>query len=228
MRFATVSWTTLKALLASKQLSVQYVDDGNAYEVFAIEQNISWEAGVQKDGLTDCIDFETNYLPTANQPLEIKAAAGRPIRNAPSPQPNGTIQRWSGKVLPLNTNGLTTVYNLFFNQPVYLTGGDFFGDNTDGNDTLSMYVTVPSEGLTVITSVDAVPVPTSVDSPRAMYAPEAMLFPLGVNLTIVYVSCGLSNTGDWGQYNLHITVNYFETDPRVSGIQSLLYAQKVS
>jgi hypothetical protein len=222
------TWNGMTTLINSKQLSVQYSDLGDRYDIYAPESDaLLWHIVLLQDGGPDVTDFQNNWKPTANAPLEIKAASGRPERIAPSPQPNNTIQRWSGARLPLTINGLTTIYNLFFDHPVYLAGGDYFGDNTNQDDRLTMYVTVPSQGLTVMLNVDNVSVPTDNNMPRKMIAPEAMLFPLGVNLTLIFVSSGISNTAT-NDYDLHVTVNYFEMDPRIVGYDTHFFASKVS
>jgi hypothetical protein len=69
MKMIFLDYTMLKSIVSSKGLLLQYKDAGSRYELFAIEDNISWEALVSKDGGSDQTDFETNYKSTANQPL---------------------------------------------------------------------------------------------------------------------------------------------------------------
>lgn len=61
-----LSWNNFKTIVSSKVLSVQYDDLGDTYDVFAVEEEILWQASLYK-GSSESTDFETNYKPTANQ-----------------------------------------------------------------------------------------------------------------------------------------------------------------
>jgi hypothetical protein len=65
------SWTDYKALVSSKALLLQYSDKGDYYDIYAPEDSsFLWHFALPKDGGSDVTDFETNYKPTANAPLE--------------------------------------------------------------------------------------------------------------------------------------------------------------
>src|SRR5579863_4941617 len=78
MKIASVDYTTFWSLVSSKGLLPQYVDVGNVYNVFAVEDNISWETTIDKDGGTNQTDFETNRQSTCNQQLEYRSTDGLP------------------------------------------------------------------------------------------------------------------------------------------------------
>jgi hypothetical protein len=69
MRIVNIPYSQWKSILASNDLNAQYLENPDSYDIFAIEYHISWETRVLKDGGSNQTDFETNYKPTANQPL---------------------------------------------------------------------------------------------------------------------------------------------------------------
>ena len=85
-------WTGWKSVRDSKKLVTQYDDDGTIYTIYGYDgpEVLSCEIwkgevpdGVKASGLTqeqndiDKADFEANYKPTANLPIEPKTADGR-------------------------------------------------------------------------------------------------------------------------------------------------------
>lgn len=84
------NWTSLKSLMASKYLLLQYDEQESKYVVYLIEGNIQYCAEIFKDGFVpsdvnsetndaDLIDFETNYKASANKPLNTTDVDGAPI-----------------------------------------------------------------------------------------------------------------------------------------------------
>lgn len=78
MKTASVDYTTFWSLVLSKNLLPQYMDSGSSYLIFAIEDSISWESNMLKDGGQNQIDFETNRMSSCNQPLEYRSVDGLP------------------------------------------------------------------------------------------------------------------------------------------------------
>lgn len=64
------TWSEFKTLVASKSLSIQYLEYINRYELFADEANTySWQYIIPIEDTQDISDFETNYKASANQPM---------------------------------------------------------------------------------------------------------------------------------------------------------------
>lgn len=78
MKQASVDYITFWSLVAAKILLPQYYDGGNVYYLFAVEDSISWETIIQKDGGSDQLDFEQNHQASCNQPLEYRSVDGLP------------------------------------------------------------------------------------------------------------------------------------------------------
>lgn len=85
-------WTTFKATVMSKSLSVQYQDDGNVTTVFAFDGTALAYSAIMYDGgnvplglqivysvvqnNSDLSDFQTNWQPTANQQVDATVSTG--------------------------------------------------------------------------------------------------------------------------------------------------------
>lgn len=73
-----IKYTNLKAIILSKNLLWQYVEDNGGYDIFAYDNQIGYVTRLHKAGFepigcncaADLADFETNYKPTANVKLE--------------------------------------------------------------------------------------------------------------------------------------------------------------
>jgi hypothetical protein len=81
MRIANVSYSQWKSIISANDLTVQYIENPDSYDIFSIEYHISWETRVLKDGGANQTDFETNYKPTANQPLGSRPADTDSVAN---------------------------------------------------------------------------------------------------------------------------------------------------
>lgn len=74
-----ISYTQLKALISSKEMHWQYIEEDTKYTIFSKDSSITYKTIVFKSGYaspdeqaqhdTDREDFEDNYKPTANKPL---------------------------------------------------------------------------------------------------------------------------------------------------------------
>lgn len=71
------SWAAFKSLISTKVLLIQYIESTNTYEIYGPEANsFMWHYSLLMDGGSDQTDFETNYKPTANAPLEYRSVDG--------------------------------------------------------------------------------------------------------------------------------------------------------
>lgn len=83
MKVASVDYVTFWSLVSSKNLLAQYVNAEDAYLLFAIEDNISWESNIIKNSSPNQADFEINHKDSCNQPLEYRSTDGLPkVANA--------------------------------------------------------------------------------------------------------------------------------------------------
>lgn len=79
------TWTEFKAVATTAPLSIQYAESGGIYTIFGLDQHLAYTCqiwtGTVPDGVinggysqsqnnTDRTDFETNYKPYANKPVE--------------------------------------------------------------------------------------------------------------------------------------------------------------
>lgn len=79
MRLSFVaSYQDFLTIITNKTLLPQYIEWGDRYDLFAIEDGISWEYLLKKDGGDDVTDFETNHKASWNQPLEYRSSDGLP------------------------------------------------------------------------------------------------------------------------------------------------------
>lgn len=62
-----VSWATMKGFVDSRTLSIQSTVIDNTYRLQAIDSGFAMDCSIYMDGNSDQVDFETNYLPNANQ-----------------------------------------------------------------------------------------------------------------------------------------------------------------
>lgn len=190
------SWSDFKTTcIINKALLIQYEDLGTQYHIVAPEGNtLVWEITVLKlldDGTAnpDSTDFETNYKPTANKPLEIKAGAGRPMRVSASPQPINTAQKFKGFQLTVPANATSGVLNISFPQDIYLKGGTILTATPFAiDDTISLDGVYTAYNMVVVPLiVDNVFLPLSIDqkldftSQESMYLASAFSLRLTIN-----------------------------------------------
>jgi len=86
MKTISLDYTTLINIVAAKNLSLQYTEYANKYELFAAEGDISWEStilrstegviGANTAETANCLNFETNYKSNANAPAVISTICG--------------------------------------------------------------------------------------------------------------------------------------------------------
>lgn len=205
MKEAFIDYTTFWSLVSSKNLLPQYINSGDRYVIFAIENNISWETIVQQDGTADQTDFENNHLAICNQPLEIKAAAGRPLRVSASPQPLNTVQHWQGYQLVLPAGQLSAYIDISFSNLVYLHGGYIVSADVDFNDYLQADVLLVANSAEYIPGIisNAYMIP---NLPVSFESYESMSFPTAVKIRVT-LNTATANVAD---VHTNILVDYFE------------------
>lgn len=65
-----VAWSVLKSFVDSRQLSIQWIDDGNTYFLAAFDNSFSLECNLNKNNRNDELeDFENNYKANGNKKL---------------------------------------------------------------------------------------------------------------------------------------------------------------
>lgn len=75
MKEVSIDYKQFCSLVDSKSLLLQYSEDSDRYNLFAVEENVSWECTVLKNTI-EASDFLTNKRSTANLPLEYRSVDG--------------------------------------------------------------------------------------------------------------------------------------------------------
>lgn len=199
------SYVAFKSLVSVKGMLPQYADGGDTYFLFAVEANVSWQYTLIKDSGSDQTDFETNYQSLCNKPLEIKAAAGRPIRVSASPQPDSTVQHWQGYQLILPAGQLSAYLDITFSSTVYLHGGYIVSADVDYDDYIQADVLLVANSAEYIPGIinTAYMIP---NLPVSFESNESMSFPTAVKIRVT-LATATANTAD---VHANILVDYFE------------------
>ena len=198
------SWASWKTLIAAKNLLPQYIEHADRYDLFAVETSIVWELSILKDDGADVIDFETNYKSTYNQPLEIKAAAGRPIRISASPQPANTVEHWKGYQITIPTGQTSAYVDISFPSTVYLKGGYIVSADVDFDDYVQVDVLVAANNATYMSGLisTAYMIP---NMPVSFESAESMAFPSSLKIRVT-LNAGAPDLTD---IHANILVDYF-------------------
>jgi hypothetical protein len=204
MKIIPLDYTTFWTLISSKTLLAQYIDTGDCYQVFALESSISWETFIPKDGGANQTDFETNHKTSCNQPLEIKAAAGRPLRVSASPQPLNTVEHWKGYQLVLPAGQLSAYVDVSFSSTVYLHGGYIVSADVDFDDYIQADVLVAANNAEYIPGIvsNAYMIP---NLPVSFESAESMVFPTSVKIRVTLTTADANAT----DVHANILVDYF-------------------
>ena len=205
MKQAPVDYTTFWSLISSKNLLAQYVETVDTYYIFAVEDSISWEVTVPKDGGANQTDFEANHKAGCNQPLQIKAASGRPLRVSASPQPANTVERWQGYQLTVPAGETSAHLDISFSSTVYVHGGYIVSPDVDFDDYVSVDVLLVANDAPyiagVISSAYMIPnLPVSFESYESMAFPTVVKFRVTLNI----------GAPDLTDVHANILVNYFK------------------
>lgn len=191
------TYENLKSLISSKALSLQYMELSDRYDLFITESGILYtttiyKAGATVDGInptteaTRISDFETNYKAHANQPLEIKAGVGRPMRVSASPQPINTVQKFKGFQLVIPANATSATLDISFPQDIYLKGGTILTATSFAiDDTISLDGIYIAYNIVVVPKiVDGVFLPQSIDQKLDFTSPESMYLATAFSLRV--------------------------------------------
>lgn len=200
------SWSNFKALVSAKNLTMQYTQIDNYYDIYAPEAvTFLWHYSLTMDGGSDQIDFETNHMSACNQSLEIKAAAGRPLRVSASPQPLNTVEHWQGYQLVLPAGQLSAYVDISFSNNVYLHGGYIVSADVDFDDYIQADVLLVANSAEYIPGIinTAYMIP---NMPVSFESYESMQFPPVVKIRVT-LSTATANLAD---VHANILVDYFE------------------
>lgn len=142
MKNASVDYSTFWSLVSSKGLIPQYINAGDTYLIFAIENNISWEVNILKDGSINQIDFETNHQSFCNLPLEFRSTDG--LLKIASSMFTDDLSYWvDGSNGVLNVNAGSTGYiRTNFAVAFKLNGVDMHWTNANIGDYINFEVGV--------------------------------------------------------------------------------------
>lgn len=144
------SWADYKTLVSNKKLLMQYEQVGSRYRIFSPEaDSFMWITTLVK-GTEEATDFETNFKATANQPLEVKGEAGKPMRFSPTSQPNNTVEKWKGFHLEIPAEDSTATMDIQFDANVYLRGGCIYSSDCSVDDHLTASVVLKANPSYVI------------------------------------------------------------------------------
>lgn len=200
----TSSWSDFKSKVSAKSLLPQYTEWLDRYDIFAVEDNVAWEYTLPKDGSSDQTDFETNYKSTYNQPLEIKSAAGRPVRVSASPQPLNTVEHWKGYQITVPAGQTSAYVDISFSSIVYLKGGYIVSADVDFDDYIQADILITANNAVYIPGIinTAYMIP---NQPVSFESAESMAFPtsLKIRVTLITASADVTDT------HANILVDYF-------------------
>lgn len=155
-------WSAFKALAASKQLGLHYIEYDNRYELYLNEGVLVWNNTLLKDGGADVTDFETTYKALSNKPSFFLGQFRNKFRNLTG---NGTTTVKTGtgvlRGLSLNDNNTGGTVTLYDNTAASGTKiatvkiGDLLSGITGGSSQTANYLPFVAEfttGLTVVTA----------------------------------------------------------------------------
>lgn len=194
MKLFVETWTEFKTLLANKVAMVQYVMRQNYYHIFFVDGNTYWYHEIKKEdpvvGGSDQEDFENNYLPVANNPIEPRNSEGKVLTIAVS-----RPQRWQtsfstcgddlvtpeiGGGTPMfwdfsntdNDVAAPTGYKrkrieLMYLDPIYIKEGTIYFHNAKKGSYFDMYI-VAKAGSYYLDN-NKVPQYAATDTPFAKY-----------------------------------------------------------
>ena len=201
MELIIKSWSDFKSLcVASKILTNQYADIGNAYRLIGPdEHNINWQYDLPKlldDGSVnpDATDFENNYKASFNQPMIIRAGIGRPERVSVSPQPIGTYNKWKGHQAIMEPGMTYTFVDVSWPTEVYFRGGYCYTNATDADDYVNADVVLAASDQMVMSKmIETAYLSSGILIP--FLSDESMAFPPYLKLRVnFYCPNGLSET----------------------------------
>ena len=192
-----LTYTNFKSLVTAKGLLPQYADNGNQYNVFAIESNILWECFVVKDGGSDQTDFETNYRSTCNANLSGQAtmAVSSPVVIASNQTTlPATLGNTTGKTVVMltgNYQSVSTTANQVILTYTVTAGHTFFMEYFAFRGTPYAPATNAASGMASLESPAGVKLYTircveGDGGPNGQTLSEPIPFPAG---TVVRVVC---------------------------------------
>lgn len=104
-----VDWSVFKGFVDERDLPVQYLSEYNFYHLFAADDGFQLECKLGKiAGSEDVLDFETNYMPTANGKIQETDYDGAPLT-----RPKVTVSGWhySPRAINWTTGQMNSMHN---------------------------------------------------------------------------------------------------------------------
>jgi hypothetical protein len=137
------NWNTYKNLISSKKLLVQYEETEIDYKLYATEgAAFIWATILNKDNGEEVIDFETNFKPSANKPLEYRSSDGLvKMASAKFVETLGFYLTGESDQLELSTNSIGYI-KYHFDSPYTLSGVTAFWKDSNFGDYLDFEVGV--------------------------------------------------------------------------------------
>jgi len=101
-------WSEFKKWINGTNASLRYTwtDDSASYTILSVDGPVHRVVGINKDGGTDQVDFETNFKATASITFANVSASGSPLAFLETPQSNGAARV---AIAPLE--GSETIYS---------------------------------------------------------------------------------------------------------------------
>lgn len=197
------TWAEFEALIASKKLLIQYTEDEGGYDLFGPEGTVLlWHIRILKNS-DDATDFENNHQETANQPLYVRSSASRPMRVSPSPQPDGTTEKWKGYLIDCGASDETKYIDVAFDHTIYLRGGTMYSQDVVSGDKFKAEVQVIANGYTAMTPMSDIYL---LPNEKVMViSPECMEFTSAVRLRVTFTP---AQTGT--AKKIYFILNYYD------------------
>lgn len=103
-----VTWEIFKTIATERNLSVQWIDLGDSYELKLIDGMFILDCNIPRSDVARTTDFETNYKPTGNRQIQPLDSDGQPILSVKRIRPLYSfhdLKRPSNGTRAMNVNG---------------------------------------------------------------------------------------------------------------------------
>ena len=204
-----MTYAALKELVTRKNLTWQYHERADSYEVFVWDAGERYSTTIYKantlvgglnfeEEATNRTDFETNHKPNANWA----------IGQRPYPFATGDFEfQGTGEMLVV-TAGTTQNLDVLVSQDLYVNGGEVYAENAVVGDYIVCRVidkdNVLGTGIPNLVVKQWINkwyvVPNALQKLRTPYAGK---IPAGLYMRVTYTSVGQTDVKVIGNYNFH-------------------------
>lgn len=133
-----VIWSTFKAFVQARNLSIQQFEENDTYYMWAVDGPFELSCVLLKDGSADVIDFETNFKPASNK--SFSDSEGLPLTRSRA-FANADGFRFRGKGIGgTATAGTSTNIDYKITEERYINGVDLIVKNHVTGDKLKFQV----------------------------------------------------------------------------------------